>query len=97
MAGWCHDGAGGLGVAAGFWSETLLRKFDSLPLGPNPEEASKGEKVWTRTPPTGWLIDDTGMPGYGTPEYAANDGRTEWAGWAFADVKWWPTVDNQRR
>lgn len=75
----------------------FYESFDSVPLGPNPEEASKGDKVWTRTPPTGWSVDDSKMPGYGTPEYAANDGRTEWAGWAFADVKWWPTVDDQRR
>lgn len=80
-----------------FGQKLYYESFDGVPLGPNPEEASKGDKVWTRTPPTGWVLDDTGMPGYGTPEYAANDGRTEWAGWAFADVKWWPTVDNQRR
>ncbi len=75
----------------------FLENFDSLPLGLNPEEASQGANVWTRTPPAGWSIDDTGMPGFGTPEYAASDGRTEWSGWAFADVKWWPTVDDQRR
>jgi len=80
-----------------YGQKLFYENFDGLPLGPNVEEASKGEKVWTRTPPGGWSIDDTGMPGFGTPEYAANDGRTEWAGWAFADVKWWPTVDNQRR
>ncbi len=80
-----------------FGQKLFYENFDTVPFGPNPEEASKGEKVWTKTPPTGWTLDDTGMPGYGTPEYAANDGRTEWAGWAFADVRWWPTVDNQRR
>ncbi|MGE3313032.1 MAG: hypothetical protein AB7O66_23945 [Limisphaerales bacterium] len=80
-----------------FGQKLFYENFDTVPFGPNPEEASKGERVWTRTPPTGWTVDDTGMPGYGTPEYAANDGRTEWAGWAFADVRWWPTVDNQRR
>ena len=75
----------------------FFENFDGVPLGPNPEEASKGAKVWTKTPPAGWVIDDTGMPGFGTPEYAANDGRTEWSGWSFADARWWPTVDNQRR
>jgi hypothetical protein len=70
-------------------------RADALPLGPT-EEAAQALRL-TRTPPAGWSIDDTGMPGFGTPEYPANDGRTEWAGWAFADVKWWPTVDNQRR
>ncbi len=71
--------------------------FDTLPLGPNVEEASVGAQVWTKTPPDGWTIDDSRMPGFGTPTYADLDGRREWAGWAFADVKWWPTVDNQRR
>jgi len=80
-----------------FGQKLYLETFDSAPLGPNPEEASKGANVWTKTPPAGWAVDDTGMPGFGTPEYPANDGRTEWAGWAFADVRWWPTVDNQRR
>ncbi len=80
-----------------FGQKLFYESFDTVPLGRNPEEASKGERVWTRTPPTGWAVDDSQMPGFGTPEYAANDGRTEWAGWAFADVRWWPTVDNQRR
>lgn len=80
-----------------FGQKLFYESFDTAPLGPNPEEASKGDKVWTKTPPAGWVVDDSQMPGFGTPEYAANDGRTEWAGWAFADVKWWPTVDNQRR
>jgi hypothetical protein len=81
-----------------FGQKLFYENFDSVPFGFPPEEGSKGNgKVWTRTPPTGWKVDDTGMPGFGTPEYAANDGRTEWAGWAFADVRWWPTVDNQRR
>jgi hypothetical protein len=80
-----------------FGQKLFYENFDTVPFGPNPEEGSQGERVWTKTPPTGWTVDDTGMPGYGTPEYAANDGRTEWAGWAFADVRWWPTVDNQNR
>jgi hypothetical protein len=74
-----------------------IETFDGLPLGPNVEEASAGDQVWTKTPPTGWTIDDTGMPGYDQPDYAENDGRKEWAGWSFADVKWWPTVDDQHR
>lgn len=75
----------------------FFEDFNGLPLGPNVEELSAGERVWTKTPPPGWTIDDTGMPGYGEPDYALLDGMREWAGWAFADVKWWPTVDNQRR
>lgn len=89
--------ASGALVPAAHAQKLYSENFDTVPLGPNPEEASKGAAVWTKTPPTGWVIDDTGMPGYGTPDYAANDGRTEWAGWSFADARWWPTVDNQRR
>ena len=84
-------------ASAGQAQKIYSENFDELALGPNVEEASQGEHVWTKTAPTGWVIDDSLMPGYGTPDYAANDGRREWAGWAFADVKWWPTVDNQRR
>jgi hypothetical protein len=75
----------------------FFEDFNGLPLGPNVEEMSQGQRVWTKTPPSGWTIDDTGMPGYGQPDYDQLDGMREWAGWAFADVKWWPTVDNQRR
>lgn len=75
----------------------FYESFDGVPLGPNVEEVSAGSLVWTRTPPTGWTIDDTQMPGFSQPDYADRDGMKEWAGWSFADVKWWPTVDNQRR
>ncbi|MBX3747781.1 MAG: hypothetical protein KF833_20935 [Verrucomicrobiae bacterium] len=75
----------------------FFENFDGLPLGPNVEEASAGAQVWTKTPPAGWEIDDTGMPGWGEPDYRARDGMHEWAGWSFADVRWWPTVDDQRR
>ncbi|MHC1768738.1 MAG: hypothetical protein AB9869_31395 [Verrucomicrobiia bacterium] len=84
-------------VVPAFGQRLFYEGFDNLPLGRNIEELSAGERVWTKTPPAGWTIDDTGMPGYGQPDYADRDGRREWAGWAFADVKWWPTVDNQRR
>ncbi len=90
--------AAGVGAALpAFGQKLFYENFDSLPLGPNVEEASAGAHVWTKTPPTGWSIDDTGMPGYDQPDYADKDGRKEWAGWSFADAKWWPTVDDQRR
>lgn len=84
-------------VLPAFGQKLFYENFDGVPLGPNVEEASPGSQVWTKTPPTGWTIDDTGMPGFGQPDYAANDGRREWSGWSFADVTWRPTVDNQRR
>ncbi|MEO8425816.1 MAG: CHRD domain-containing protein [Verrucomicrobiota bacterium] len=72
----------------------LDENFDSVPLGPPVEEALAGDKVWTKTGPAGWSIDDTGVPGVGTDQ----DGRTEWAGWSFADRAWWAqTAGDQQR
>jgi hypothetical protein len=68
--------------------------FESLELGLNVDE-STGEEVWTDTPPDGWIIDESGVPGIGDP---ATDGVTEWAGWAFTNKDWWIGVaGNQRR
>lgn len=59
--------------------------FESLPLGPNVDEGLAGSNVWTGTPPAGWSIDNSGVPGIGNP----NEGVTEWEGWSFADKDWW--------
>lgn len=72
---------------------SFYEDFESLTLGPNVDEASKGAEVWTKTPPAGWVVDDSKMPGVGTDL----DGRTEWAGWSFAKREWWITCDTQRR
>ncbi len=63
--------------------------FEGLPLGKNVDEGTAGDKVWTKTAPAGWTIDDKGIPGVGNP---AQDGVTEWAGWSFADKAWWTTT-----
>ena len=69
--------------------------FDSLPLGPNVDEAVAGDAVWTKTAPAGWSIDDSGVPGVGVPD---QDGVTEWAGWSFASKDWWvEAAGDQRR
>ncbi len=69
--------------------------FESLVLGPNVDEALAGDEVWTKSPPDGWAIDDSGVPGAGDP---ANDGVTEWAGWSFANKTWWAeTAEDQER
>lgn len=68
--------------------------FDGLALGPNREEGLAGLEVWTGTPPSGWVQDNSQMPGFGTP----NDGVVEWAGWTFANKDWWVrAAGNQRR
>jgi hypothetical protein len=64
----------------------LSEDFEGLDLGPNVDEAVAGDAVWTDTPPAGWGIDESGIPGIGDP---ATDGVTEWAGWALADLAWW--------
>jgi hypothetical protein len=73
----------------------LTEDFEGLPLGPNVDEALEGEAVWTDTPPAGWVVDDSNVPGIGDPN---TDGVTEWAGWAFADKAWWTeTAGDQDR
>jgi len=60
--------------------------FEGLTLGPNIDEALAGDAVWTDTPPEGWAVDESGIPGIGMD---VTDGITEWAGWAFVDKAWW--------
>lgn len=68
--------------------------FESLALGPSIDEGLKASAVWTKGPPTGWLADDSKVPGVGT----SADGVTEWAGWSFANKDWWvKTAGGQRR
>jgi len=77
-----------------FAAVVFIEDFNSLALGPNVEESLTGTEVWTEVPPTGWTIDDSGVPGAGTD----NDGIREWAGWSFADFVWWhTTAGNQNR
>ena len=69
--------------------------FSGLVLGSNIDEALSGDAVWTKTPPLGWTIDDSGVPGVGLSD---QDGISEWAGWSFADKDWWiQAAEDQRR
>jgi len=72
----------------------LVENFESVVLGPSVEESPGTEDVWTDTPPAGWIVDESGVPGIGD---LATDGVTEWAGWAFADKQFWINTDQQRR
>jgi len=86
----CVGGPGGPRIPILFAED-----FEGLKLGPKVDEGEPGAKVWTKTPPPGWSIDDTGIPGVGNP---AQDGVTEWAGWSFADRLWWvKTAGDQER
>ena len=68
--------------------------FSNLVLGPNVDEELAGDAVWTKTAPSGWSIDDSGVPGVGIPD---QDGVTEWAGWSFADKDWWAEATGDQR
>jgi hypothetical protein len=70
--------------------------FEDIVLGPSIEEAVADDNVWTDTPPAGWVLNDSGVPGLTNPP--ENNGKIEWAGWAFTDKVWWSTnVDGQLR
>ena len=84
-----------LALAGSAPGQTLFSQdFEGLPLGPNVDEtAVAGTNVWTKTAPTGWTIDDTGMAALGNP----NEGVTEWIGWSFASKDWWVAVAGDQR
>ncbi|MFM8357830.1 MAG: hypothetical protein ACKOET_04680, partial [Verrucomicrobiota bacterium] len=74
--------------------KVFFEDFEGLTLGPSREEGVFAPNVWTKTPPPGWTVDDSQMPGIGTPQ----DGVIEWAGWSFASREWWVrTAGDQRR
>jgi hypothetical protein len=54
--------------------------FDGVTLGASVDEVVPGAAVWSGNPPSGWFIDNAGVPAGGV---------TEWRGWAFADPTWW--------
>ena len=41
----------------------FFEDFESLPLGPNVNEAVSNSTAWTKIPPKGWRVDDSGVPG----------------------------------
>jgi len=69
--------------------------FEGLVLGPFMDEilpadvsAMNPEKIWTKTPPTGWVQDDSLMPA---------NGVRDWWGWTFANALAWSTVAGDQR
>lgn len=76
----------------------FFENFDALVLGPNVEEGTASERAFTRVPPPGWVIDDSQMPGFNEPDYAARNGVTDFSGWSFMDAQWWvKTAGDQDR
>jgi hypothetical protein len=68
--------------------------FEGVELGASIEESAGTEGVWTDTPPEGWFIDESGVPGIGNPD---TDGVADWAGWAIADKEWWISAAGDQR
>lgn len=61
--------------------------FEDLELEDSIDEGVRRNKVWTDTPPAGWMIEDD-----------LCEGMPEWDGWAFADGAWWmQTAGDQNR
>lgn len=92
------------GVAqAGTASGDLLdQNFDGLTLSPTVEETSGGQVIgtigYTKTPPTDWVIDKSGVPLEDADEDPANNGGVEeWEGWSFASHSAVFTVVGQGR
>jgi len=85
---WAIDNVEVTGSSLGSIVQLLSEDFEGVPLGPSVEEAPPG-RFWTDTPPAGWVVDDSGVPGAGD---LANDGVTEWAGWSFVSKAWWVQV-----
>ena len=90
------DADGAKSASREFTAALFFQDFEGLELQPNEDEGLAGEAVWTRdNGPEGWVVDDSGVPGAGFPDF---DGVTEWAGWSFADKDWWvQTAGDQRR
>jgi hypothetical protein len=69
-----------------FTSALFFEDFEDLVLGHSVEEDVPASGVWTKTAPDGWIPDDSQMPGITDP---STDGKTEWAGFSFANKDWW--------
>lgn len=78
-----------------FTAVLFFEDFESIVLGPNQEENTAGEEVWSDVPPAGWEVDRTGVPGFDEP--AENNGVKEWIGWSFADRDWWAAAAGDQR
>lgn len=90
------DAVGVQSVTNVFKAVLFYEDFDSLVLGPNVQEdcENPNPSAFTKTPPAGWVLDDSQMPGFGNP---ALNGVDEWAGWSWASRAFWFAADAQNR
>lgn len=74
----------------------FIEDFESLDYIAAVEEGQPVpvENAWTKTPPTGWTVEDR-VPGQ--DEDLEFDGVREWVGWSFANKEFWISADDQRR
>jgi len=85
---------GTMAVNLSFGQILLSEDFEELPLGPFLDENLPdadyidSTKVWTKTPPEGWTLDDSWMP---------EGGVRDWRGWSFANAQAWATVAGDQR
>lgn len=79
-----------------FTAVLFYEDFDAMALGPNVQEALPDiiDNAFTKTPPAGWTLDDSGIPGVGN---TALNGVDEWAGWSWASRAFWFAADTQNR
>ena len=80
-------------VATASGAVLFSEDFESVTLGPNVDETLAEANAWTATPPAGWTVNSSGVPGFGT----LDDGVTEWAGWSFANKDWWVNAAGDQR
>lgn len=93
-----------------FTAALFFEDFEDVTLLPRKDEDNEAtgafEKAWTHVPPAGWNVDNSEFiavqitpdnPDDDADGFADNDGRTEWAGWSFANKDFWLAADNQRR
>lgn len=85
---WAVDNVRVIGEPSAPRTQAFFEGFDDLPLGPSVDEPLAASDVWTDIGPTGWTVDDSGVPGVDDPAV----GMTEWEGWAFTDPDWWTTI-----
>ena len=52
-----------------------FQNFESLVLGPNLDETLISESAWTKAPPLGWSIDDSGVPCGNPTQDGVTNGR----------------------
>jgi hypothetical protein len=102
--------AGARSLTNKFTAALFYEDFEGLTLGPRFDENNAAteafQQAWTNRPPAGWSIDNSKFAAVViTPDnpdsdgdgYADLDGRTEWAGWSFANKDFWIAADNQTR